>query len=129
MKACLRSLSRVALVAALVAGVGVTAALAQGEWKAPADAKGTKNPLADTKADKAVLAEGKKLADTNCVPCHGAGGQCGGPGVRETWTTVGRRSEIRLGKPSLGRGREACEDLSVRRAHELLLVVGADPLQ
>ena len=53
MKACLRSLSRVALAAALVAGVGVTAALAQGEWKAPADAKATKNPLADKKADKA----------------------------------------------------------------------------
>ena len=72
MKACLKSLSRVALAAALVAGVGVTAALAQGEWKAPADAKGTKNPLADKKADKAVLAEGKKLADTNCATCHGA---------------------------------------------------------
>jgi mono/diheme cytochrome c family protein len=75
MKACLKSLSRVALAAALVAGVGVTAALAQGEWKAPADAKATKNPLADKNADKAVLAEGKKLADTNCVTCHGASGK------------------------------------------------------
>jgi mono/diheme cytochrome c family protein len=79
MKPCLRQLTVVATMAALFAGAGTMVAWAQGEWKAPADAKNVKNPLADKKNDKAVVAEGKKLADTNCVSCHGPGGKGNGP--------------------------------------------------
>ena len=73
-----KSLTVAAAAAALVVGIG-TGVWAQGEWKAPADAKNTKNPLADKKGDKSELAEGKKLADTNCVTCHGASGKGDGP--------------------------------------------------
>ena len=76
MKACLRSLTVVAAAAALVAGAGTMAAWAQGEWKAPADAKNVKNPLS---GKKETVAEGKKLADTNCVSCHGPEGKGNGP--------------------------------------------------
>ena len=79
MKACRRSLTVVAAAAALVAGAGTMAAWAQGEWKAPADQKNVKNPLADKKADKALLGEGKKIAETNCVTCHGPEGKGNGP--------------------------------------------------
>ncbi|HEY2994251.1 MAG TPA: cytochrome c [Methylomirabilota bacterium] len=76
MKACLRSLTVVAAAAALIAGAGTMAAWAQGEWKAPADQKGVKNPMA---GNKAAVAEGKKLAETNCVTCHGPEGKGNGP--------------------------------------------------
>jgi mono/diheme cytochrome c family protein len=65
--------SAVALLAALTLG-GVV--LAQGKWQAPAEAKKMKNPV--PKSDK-VIAQGKKLVETNCVPCHGAGGKGDGP--------------------------------------------------
>jgi mono/diheme cytochrome c family protein len=73
-----KSLTVAAAAAALVVGIG-TGVWAQGEWKAPADAKNMKNPMADKKNDKKELAEGKKLADTNCVTCHGASGKGDGP--------------------------------------------------
>src|SRR5436190_20248260 len=51
---------------------------AQGsEWKAPADAKSTKNPTG--KGDAKIIAEGKKLAEQNCVTCHGPNGKGDGP--------------------------------------------------
>lgn len=63
-----------ATVAAILAlGTGVWA---QGKWVAPPEAKNLKNPLA--KSDK-VIAEGKKIAETNCVPCHGPKGLGDGP--------------------------------------------------
>lgn len=73
-----KSLTVAAAAAALVVGIG-TGVWAQGEWKAPADAKNMKNPMADKKTDKKELAEGKKLADTNCVTCHGPSGKGDGP--------------------------------------------------
>ena len=73
-----KSLTVAAAAAALVVGIG-TGVWAQGEWKAPADAKNVKNPQADKKNDKKELAEGKKLADTNCVTCHGPSGKGDGP--------------------------------------------------
>jgi mono/diheme cytochrome c family protein len=73
-----KSLTVAAAAAALVVGIG-TGVWAQGEWKAPADAKNMKNPMADKKNDKKELAEGKKLADTNCVTCHGPSGKGDGP--------------------------------------------------
>ena len=50
--------------------------LAQGAWEAPAAEKAKKNPLP---ADAATVAQGKKVAETNCVSCHGAKGK--GDGV------------------------------------------------
>ena len=79
MKACLRSLTVVAAAAALIAGAGTMAAWAQGEWKAPADQKNVKNPLAAKKSDPKLLADAKKLAEQNCVTCHGPGGKGDGP--------------------------------------------------
>jgi mono/diheme cytochrome c family protein len=76
MKACRRSLTVAAAAALLLAGAGTMAAWAQGEWKAPADQKNVKNPLA---GNKGAVAEGKKLAETNCVSCHGPEGKGNGP--------------------------------------------------
>jgi mono/diheme cytochrome c family protein len=60
-----------AAVAAAFLGVGV-AAWAQGPWETPAAEKGKKSPGGNA-------ANGKKLAETNCVSCHGASGK--GDGV------------------------------------------------
>ncbi len=43
-------------------------AWAQGPWQAPASEKGKKSPGGNA-------ANGKKLAETNCVSCHGPGGK------------------------------------------------------
>ena len=74
-------MSRAAVAAALTAGVLVALGpsapvLAQGAWEAPAAEKAKKNPLP---ADAATAAQGKKVADTNCVSCHGAKGKGDGP--------------------------------------------------
>jgi mono/diheme cytochrome c family protein len=66
-----------AVLAALAAGVIValgpsTPVHAQGAWEAPAAEKPKKNPLP---ADAATVAQGKKLAEVNCVSCHGAKGK------------------------------------------------------
>jgi mono/diheme cytochrome c family protein len=61
--------------AVLVVGVGVGLVSGQGEWKAPAEAKGTKNP----QSGPASVAAGKKVAETNCITCHGPGGKGDGP--------------------------------------------------
>lgn len=66
----IRSLT-VAVAAAGVLGLGVSA-WAQGPWVAPAGEKAKKNPGGSA-------ASGKKLADTNCVSCHGASGKGDGP--------------------------------------------------
>ena len=60
-----------AVVAASFLGMGASA-WAQGPWEAPAAEKGKKSPGGNA-------ANGKKLAETNCVSCHGAGGKGDGP--------------------------------------------------
>jgi mono/diheme cytochrome c family protein len=83
----------------LVAGAGVAVVSAQGEWKAPADAKNIKNPEAAKKTDPKELAEGKKLAESNCVTCHGAKGKGDGPAAAALnpkpadWTSARVKSE------------------------------------
>jgi mono/diheme cytochrome c family protein len=67
----------VAIAAAALATGVASGVWAQGEWKAPADAKNTKNPT--KKDDPKLVAEGKKLAEQNCVTCHGNGGKGDGP--------------------------------------------------
>ena len=54
--------------ALFLVGVFGGMALAQGAWVAPSSEKGKANPLP---ADKATLELGGKVAETNCVPCHG----------------------------------------------------------
>ena len=60
-----------AVVAASFMGLGAVA-WAQGPWEAPAAEKGKKSPGGNA-------ANGKKLAETNCVSCHGASGKGDGP--------------------------------------------------
>lgn len=52
------------------------AAWAQTPWVAPSSEKAKKNPLPD---DKKVIEQGKKLAQVNCVSCHGPKGKGDGP--------------------------------------------------
>ncbi len=57
------------VVSALASGSN---AFAQGPWVAPAAEKAKKNPLP---SDKKVVDQGSKLAQVNCVTCHGAKGK------------------------------------------------------
>ena len=54
----------------------IAGARAQDVWKAPPEAKNLKNPQAATPDS---VAAGKKLADKNCVSCHGQQGKGDGP--------------------------------------------------
>lgn len=70
-----------AAVAAFATGVVVALGpsapvLAQGAWEAPAAEHAKKNPLP---ANAATVAQGKKVAEVNCVSCHGAKGKGDGP--------------------------------------------------
>lgn len=73
-----------------------TGVWAQGKWVAPPEAKNQKNLL--PRSDK-VIAEGKKLAETNCVPCHGPKGLGDGPAAAAlpvkpaNWTSPAVQSE------------------------------------
>jgi mono/diheme cytochrome c family protein len=60
-----------AVVAASFLGVA-GGAWAQGPWEAPAAEKAKKSPGGN-------IANGKKLAETNCISCHGASGKGDGP--------------------------------------------------
>lgn len=63
----------VALAVGVVAAFGVPALVqAQAPWAAPAADKDKKNPLP---ADAASVAQGKKVAEVNCVSCHGVRGK------------------------------------------------------
>lgn len=67
----------VVLALGAVAAVGLAAsAQAQAPWEAPAAEKTKKNPLP---SDPKTLEQGKKVADVNCISCHGAKGK--GDGV------------------------------------------------
>ncbi len=81
MSAFTRTVAAVVAGAWLVVGAAVTVTSAQGQgpWMAPPDAKNVKNPQAAKKNDPKELAEGKKIADTNCVSCHGTNGKGDGP--------------------------------------------------
>lgn len=71
----MRALRQAALTLAVIAAVTVAApafAHAQATWVAPAGEKDKKNPLP---ADAQSIAQGKKVADVNCVSCHGAKGK------------------------------------------------------
>ena len=71
----MRALRRATLALAVIAAVavGVPAfAHAQTAWVAPAGEKDKKNPLP---ADAQTIAQGKKVAEVNCVSCHGAKGK------------------------------------------------------
>jgi mono/diheme cytochrome c family protein len=66
-----------ALALGAVTGVGFVASVqAQSPWVAPAAEKAKKNPLP---ADAKTVEQGKKVADINCVSCHGSKGK--GDGV------------------------------------------------
>jgi mono/diheme cytochrome c family protein len=72
-----KALQQAAAVAAFATGVVVALGppapvLAQGAWEAPATEKAKKNPLP---ANAATVAQGKKVAEVNCVSCHGAKGK------------------------------------------------------
>ncbi len=97
----------VAILAALTLG---TLVWAQGKWVAPPEAKNLRNPR--PKSEK-VIAQGKKLAETNCVPCHGPGGKGDGPAAvalpvkPADWTSAAVQSESEgeiFWKISNGRG-------------------------
>ena len=62
---------------AIVAGVGLGLAVfgtasAQAPWTAPEAEKAKKSPIAPSAK---VVEQGKKLAQVNCVSCHGSGGK------------------------------------------------------
>jgi mono/diheme cytochrome c family protein len=67
----------VAVAVSVVAAAGLPVlAHAQAKWVAPAADKDKKNPLP---ADANTIAQGKKVAEVNCVSCHGAKGKGDGP--------------------------------------------------
>ena len=61
-------------------------AYAQAPWEAPAAEKAKKNPLP---ADAKVVDQGQKIAQINCVTCHGAKGK--GDGVAAAAPSVATR--------------------------------------
>jgi mono/diheme cytochrome c family protein len=101
----------VALAVIVAAAVGVPAlAYAQGAWVAPAGEKDKKNPLP---ADAQTVAQGKKVAEVNCVSCHGARGKGDGAAAvalnpkPADWTSAKVQSESDgeiFWKISTGRG-------------------------
>ena len=74
-----RACGRRILTAAILVGslAGAAGAWGQGAWEAPAAEKTKKNPVPS--GAKAVEA-GKKVAQVNCVLCHGESGKGNGPG-------------------------------------------------
>jgi len=100
-----------ALALSVMAALGVPVlALAQGKWVAPAADRDKKNPLP---ADASTIAQGKKVADVNCVSCHGARGKGDGAAAvalnpkPADWTSAAVQSESDgdiFWKISTGRG-------------------------
>ena len=76
-KAVRQAATAAALAAGVVVALGPSApVLAQGAWEAPVAEKAKKNLLP---ANAATVAQGKKVAEVNCVSCHGAKGKGDGP--------------------------------------------------
>ena len=61
-----------AIATLLTSAAPTGAARAQTPWVAPEAEKAKKSPLP---ADKKLIDQGAKVAKTNCVSCHGAGGK------------------------------------------------------
>ena len=73
MAAVTRAARRVGTTLGLAALIAITGlAAAQAPWTAPAGEKEKKNPLP---ADAKTIEQGRKVAQINCVTCHGAKGQ------------------------------------------------------
>ena len=67
--------ARICGVVAMTVGLGLASgSVAAGEtmWSAPASEKSRKSPLA---ASAKAVEQGKKVAQVNCVSCHGKGGK------------------------------------------------------
>jgi mono/diheme cytochrome c family protein len=84
---------------AMAVGLGLalgSVAAAQTTWSAPASEKTKKSPLTDS--GKAVE-QGKKVAQVNCVSCHGKGGKGDGAAASALnpkpadWTSTKVQSE------------------------------------
>ncbi len=100
-----------ALALSAMTALGIPAlALAQGKWVAPAADRDKKNPLP---ADASTIAQGKKVAEVNCVSCHGAQGKGDGAAAMAlnpkpaNWTSAAVQSESDgeiFWKISTGRG-------------------------
>jgi mono/diheme cytochrome c family protein len=63
---------RVVVVAVIGVGCLAGTAWAQTPWTAPASEKSKKSPVA---ASPQVVEQGKKVAQVNCVSCHGKSGK------------------------------------------------------
>ena len=106
-----RRAAAVVLAVVAMAALGVPALThAQGKWVAPAADKDKKNPLP---ADASTIAQGKKVAEVNCVSCHGARGKGDGAAAvalnpkPADWTSPAVQSESDgeiFWKISTGRG-------------------------
>jgi mono/diheme cytochrome c family protein len=87
MRGLVKTLGVVAALAGMIA-VATGGAWAQGAWNAPPDAKNLKNGVTGP-------GNGRKVAETNCVPCHGQSGKGDGlqaaslPAKPADWTSEG----------------------------------------
>lgn len=68
----MRMLRAAVIVAVAALGLAAAAAWAQTPWVAPESEKGKKSPVASSPQ---VVQQGKKVADVNCVSCHGKSGK------------------------------------------------------
>jgi mono/diheme cytochrome c family protein len=105
--------SRIAIAALVVSALGFGWQCARsGPWVAPDAEKVKKNPLP---SDKKFVEQGGKLAQVNCVTCHGAKGQGGRRGGRRAQPEAGGLDlEARAGRK---RRRALLEDLQWPRRH------------
>ena len=68
----MRGMTSSAMVGAVAVALGIaTGSWAQAPWMAPASEKAKKSPVSGA----AAVDKGKKVAQVNCMPCHGANGK------------------------------------------------------
>jgi mono/diheme cytochrome c family protein len=80
----------------LAAGGGVlgpSMAKAQTPWVAPAPEKAKKSPMPN---DKKTVEQGEKVANVNCVACHGAKGKGDGPAAVALNPKVGELGALEI---------------------------------